>query len=369
MGLIPPHAEDFYPREVRDAAFFEIAEVARNRSLDYDEARSAMAAMAEGRPSPHEIAALLLAPSMSAAEATAETMLGLVEEVRARAVRISPRTADGLGDTCGTGGGFPTFNVSTAAALLAASQGCPIAKHGNRAIASRAGSADVLEALGIPIEAAPGDVEAGINRHGFGFLFAPKFHRAFSHVMPVRRKLAEAGIRTVFNCIGPLANPAPVDRQVVGVYDAGLLPRAAEVLARLGLGGRPGLARALVVHGTVQESGEPLDEISTLGPTRIVEISRGAAGRPFIVTPEELGLSRARAEDVRGGTAQENAVRIRKILAGQESGAGADLVAATAGAIFLLFGRAKDLAAGAALAREALARGDAARLLEALTTS
>lgn len=352
--------EDFYPREVRDESFWALVEAARERGLDENESRAAMAAMAEGRPSAYEIAALLLAPSMSAKEASAETMYGLAEEVRARALRIEPKVEGDLADTCGTGGGYGTFNVSTAAALLLAAEGVPVAKHGNRAIASRSGSADVLEALGVPVEQSPQEATEQIERLGFGFLFAPKFHRAFASVMPVRKRLAQAGIRTAFNCIGPLANPADVGLQVVGVYEADLGPRAAEVLARRG-------TRAFVVHGRIEGRDGALDEISTLGPTRIWEVAGGKVAREFEVSPEDLGLSRAAPEDVAGGTVEENAARLRRILAGEGRPAEAELVAASAGAALVLAGEANDLAAGIARAKEALASGRGAELLAALS--
>ncbi len=255
-------------------------------------------------------------------------------------------------DTCGTGGdSIKTFNISTAAAFVAAGAGVAIAKHGNRSVSSKCGSADVLEALGIKVEQSPAEVARCIDEIGIGFMFAPAFHPAMKHAGPVRRELA---LRTVFNALGPLTNPAGADCQVIGVYKPELTEMHASVLRNLGC------RRALVVYGK-----DGLDELSTLGPTIVTEVRDGWQ-RTYEITPEELGLRRAEPTEVRGGTPGENAVLLRALLEGEE-GAPRDIVLLNAAAAIVAGEGADTLVEGLALARASISRGNA--LEEAPATS
>jgi len=249
-------------------------------------------------------------------------------------------------DTCGTGGdGSGSLNISTGAALVAASCGVAVAKHGNRSISSRCGSADVLEALGVPLELEAEALGTLLDRTGFAFLFAPRLHPAMRAVMPVRRALA---VRTLFNLLGPLANPAGVQRQVVGVFSAQVQPLVAETLARLGC------EHAWVVH-----SEDGLDEISVSAPTVVVEVRGGRVTGRWSVDPQEVGAGAAAAGALAGGSAAENAARLLAILRGEESGAAADAVALNAGAALVVAGTVASLEEGFAAAQDALARGAA----------
>lgn len=275
---------------------------------------------------------------------------GAARAMRARVRRVPHRRAPVV-DTCGTGGdGSGTFNISTLAALVAAAAGAAVAKHGNRAVSSRSGSADLLAALGVEVEQPPERAGRQLEEIGLAFLFAPCFHPAMREVMPVRRAL---GVRTVFNLLGPLTNPAGATRQLLGVFASDRVELLARVLAELGT------EHALVVHGA-----DGLDEISTTGPTRVAEV-RGAGVELFELAPEELGVARARPEELAGGSPEENAAIARRILAG-EQGPRAEIVAVNAGAALYVAGRAPDLRAGVALAREALASGAAAAKLAEL---
>jgi anthranilate phosphoribosyltransferase len=257
---------------------------------------------------------------------------------------------DDLIDTAGTGGGRPTFNVSTTAALIAAGAGCAVAKHGNRSATGLSGSADVLEALGVRIDLEPDAVARCIERAGFGFMFAPAHHGATRFVVPVRKELA---VRTIFNFLGPLTNPAGATRQVIGVSDAAFLETIAGALARLGA------RKALVVS-----SADGLDEMSTSGTTRVVEVDGGEL-RSYEVSPEDVGLARTRLEDVAGGPPERNAETTRRILAG-EPGPRRDLAALNAGAAIYVAGRADTLEGGVRAAETALDDGSAAAVLERL---
>jgi anthranilate phosphoribosyltransferase len=257
---------------------------------------------------------------------------------------------DGLVDTAGTGGGRQTFNVSTTAALIAAGAGCPVAKHGNRSATGLSGSADVLEALGVRIDLEPAAVARCIREAGFGFMFAPAHHGATRFVIPVRKELA---VRTIFNFLGPLTNPAGATRQVIGVSDAAFLDTIAGALARLGA------ERALVVS-----SADGLDEMSTSGTTEVVEVD-GEATRRYEVAPEDVGLSRARFEDVAGGLPAHNAEVARAILAG-EPGPARDLAVLNAGAAVYVSGRVDGLEDGVRAAEAAIDSGAAAASLERL---
>jgi anthranilate phosphoribosyltransferase len=287
---------------------------------------------------------------------TVEEVAGLARVMRDQALQVSlpPDLQDTVVDTCGTGGDAGgTFNVSTAAGLVVAGLGQPVAKHGNRAASSRCGSADVLEALGVRLELGPEQVATCITEVGFGFMYAPAYHPAMRHVGPVRR---EIGIRTVFNILGPLTNPARVTHQVLGVADARLLPLIGDVLLRLGC------RRALVVH-----SQDGLDELSISAPTEVCEVLGGIGElRHYQVSPGDFGLAEHPREAVLGGDAPENAAVMRRILGGEQSGPLADMIALNAGAALYVTGRVSDLRSGVELARDLLRAGTALQTLDAL---
>lgn len=333
---------------IRDA----IAHLVGGGSLSEEEAASAMDEIMTGAATPSQLGAFLTALRVKGE--TIDEITGLARTMRAHAVQVPlPEDVRAI-DTCGTGGdGSGTFNVSTAAGLVVAALGQPVAKHGNRAATSHCGSADVLEALGVTLELGPEQVASCVERVGFGFMFAPAYHPAMRHVGPTRR---EIGIRTVFNILGPLTNPAGARFQVLGVADPKLPRLMGEALLRLGC------ARALIVHG---EDG--LDELSLGAPTRICEV-RGEAGdlREYTVTPEQLGLTSRPRAAVLGGDAGRNAALLRAVLAGQMDGAPAEMVALNAGAALYVVGRATDIADGTRQAREALRAGRATATLDAL---
>jgi anthranilate phosphoribosyltransferase len=255
-------------------------------------------------------------------------------------------------DTCGTGGdGAQTFNISTAAAIVAAAAGARVAKHGNRAASSLSGSADVLEALGVRIDLPFWEIGKAIREIGIGFLFAQAAHTAARHAMPARKQI---GVRTIFNLLGPLTNPAEAQAQVLGVFSADVLELVAETLRELGT------ERAIVMHGA-----GGLDEISLAGPTQMIEL-RDTTLRRYEVTPEEFGMKRASLEEIRGGTAAENAALIRKIFDG-ERGPRRNIVAINAGAALLVTGIVNTLREGAEAASEAIESGAAKRKLEQMT--
>lgn len=280
---------------------------------------------------------------------TAEEIVAGVEVLRRHAMRLPLSRSVELCDTCGTGGdGQGTINVSTLAALVAAAAGVHICKHGNRAASSRCGSADVLEALGLNLEASPEQVARSIEEVGFGFCFAPAFHPAMKALAPVRRAL---GIRTIFNLIGPLANPAPLTFQLVGVPESRLLAPMAEALQRLGI------RHGVVVHGL-----DGLDEVTTTAETEAVELQEGRL-TPLRLSPERLGLARASLEDLRGGDAGFNAQRALRILGGEASPQ-RDLVAANAACVLYVAGAVRAIDAGVARAAEVLDSGRALELLK-----
>jgi anthranilate phosphoribosyltransferase len=319
--------------------------LASGRDLSVDETADVLALIMAGEASEAQIAAFLIA--LRTKGETEEELAGLARTMRALATPVRTRRDD-LVDTCGTGGGRRTFNVSTTAALIAAGAGCAVAKHGNRSATSLSGSADVLEALGARLDLTPEAVGACIDEVGFGFLFAPAHHQATRWVVPVRKALA---VRTVFNLLGPLTNPAGARRQLIGVVDPAYLDRMAGALARLGCD------RALLVS-----SEDGLDEMSTSGTTRVVEVE-GTERRAYAVTPEELGVPTARFEDVQGGTPAENAAVTRAVLDG-EPGPRRDLAVLNAGAAIYVAGRADSLAEGVARAAEAIDSGAARAALE-----
>jgi anthranilate phosphoribosyltransferase len=325
-----------------------IRKVVEGRDLSRGEAAAAMDAVMDGEATDAQIAALAVGLRMKGE--TAEEVAGFARAMRARAVRV-PSAPRGVVDTCGTGGdGLATLNVSTLAALVAAGAGLPVAKHGNRSVSSRCGSADLLEALGVPVEQTPEGAAASLARAGIAFLFAPAFHPALRHAASARR---EIGVRTFFNMLGPLCNPAGARHQVIGVYDGSRLRMMAEAARSLGV------RRALVVHGS-----DGMDELTISGPTRCVELSGGRL-RERLVRPEDAGLRRRPLRSVRGGGPEENARRALEIMEGRR-GAGRDLVLLNAAAALVVGGAARTLKEGVLAAARSLDSGRAAAKLEAL---
>jgi anthranilate phosphoribosyltransferase len=321
--------------------------LASRRDLTAEQASEVLAEIMAGNASEVETAGVLVA--LRTKGETVEEIEGLARTMRRLATPVETGRDD-LVDTAGTGGGRPTFNVSTTAALIAAGAGCAVAKHGNRSATGLSGSADVLEALGVRIDLGPDQVAACIEQVGFGFMFAPAHHGATRFVVPVRKELA---VRTIFNFLGPLTNPAGATRQVIGVSDPAFLDTMAGALARLGA------RRALVVS-----SADGLDEMSTSGTTRVVEVG-GNGLRRYEVSPEDVGLPRARPEDLAGGTPDVNARTTREILEGKP-GPRRDLALLNAGAAVYVGGLAEDLQAGVAAAAEAVDSGRAGAALDAL---
>jgi anthranilate phosphoribosyltransferase len=328
-------------------------QTALNRVLDghdlsRDEAREAMGAIMRGETTPAQIAGFLVA--LRAKGETADEIAGCADAMRAHVLAVRPQRDD-LVDTAGTGGdGAQTLNISTAAALVAAAAGAGVAKHGNRAVSSASGSADVLEALGFELAQPPERIARSIDELGFGFLFAPAHHPAMRHAAAVRRELAT---RTVFNVLGPLTNPAGARAQIVGVYSPELVRTIAEVLAQLGA------RRAFVVHGA-----GGIDELSPCGPNHMCEVVDGGV-RERTIDPEELGVERCSPEELRGGSPAENAQAIRDVFAGARGAAREAILLNAAGAVAAA-GHADDLREGLELARTAVDSGAAAERLEQL---
>lgn len=330
-----------------------IARVATGASLTEDEAYAVMNQVMDGEATPSQISSLITGMRMKGE--TVDEIVGFARSMRGHATPVRPNVK-GYIDTCGTGGdGLHTFNISTTTAFVVAGAGVPVAKHGNRAVSSAAGSADVLEALGIDIALSAVDVARCVEEAGVGFLFAQALHASMRHAGPTRR---EIGIRTVFNILGPLTNPAGAKRQLLGVYDARLAPVMAEVAGRLGA------ERVLVVNGH-----PGMDEVSASGPTTVAEFDAsagsGAAVRTYLVTPESVGLARGTLADIAGGNAAENAAIVRAVLEG-EPGPRRDVVLMNAAAALLAAGRASDLAEGVALARASIDSGRSIAALESL---
>jgi anthranilate phosphoribosyltransferase len=321
--------------------------LASRRDLSAEETAEVLAQIMHGEASEIEIAGFLIA--LRTKGETVDELTGLARTMRELAAHV-PSGRHDLLDTAGTGGGRRTFNVSTTAALVAAGAGCAVAKHGNRSATSSSGSADLLEALGARIDLTPDGVARCIEEAGFGFMFAPAHHQATRFVIPVRRELA---VRTIFNFLGPLTNPAGATRQLIGVSDASYLETIAGALARLGV------ARALVVA-----SEDGLDEVSTSAATRVVEVNGEDITR-YTLAPADVGIALADPADalLDGGSPTQNAETTRAVLGG-ELGARADLVAINAGAAIYAAGRAESIAAGVEAARTALADGSAAAALE-----
>jgi anthranilate phosphoribosyltransferase len=316
--------------------------------LDEATAKAAMSEIMAGEATPAQTAGFLVA--LRAKGETADEIAGCAVAMREHVVPVTPVRHD-LVDTAGTGGdGARTLNISTAAALVAAAAGAAVAKHGNRAVSSASGSADVLEALGFDLELEPERIAQSIDQLGFGFIFAPAHHPGFRHAAPVRREL---GVRTVFNVLGPLTNPAGARAQVVGVYSPELAPVIADVLCRLGA------RRAFVVHGA-----GGIDELSPAGPNLVYEVQGGAVHSRSI-DPADLGVARCAPGALRGGTPDENAAAIGAVLAG-ESGAHRDAVLLNAAGAIAAAGHAEDLADGLVIAQEAVDSGAAAARLDSL---
>jgi anthranilate phosphoribosyltransferase len=319
------------------------------KPLARTEARAVMDEIMLGEATPAQIGGFLVA--LRAKGETPDEIAGCAEAMRAHVLAVTPKRGD-LVDTAGTGGdGAHTINISTAAALVAAAAGAAVAKHGNRAVSSACGSADVLEALGFSLDQEPERISQSIDELGFGFLFAPLHHPAMRHAAPVRTELAT---RTVFNILGPLTNPAGARAQVVGVYSPALVRTIAEVLARLGA------RRAFVVHGA-----GGIDELSPVGPNLVAEVVDGAVHEHELDPESELGLPRCRVEELRGGTPDENAQSIREVLNGAGGGRRSAVLLNAAGAIAAA-GHAADLREGLELARAAVDSGAAADRLELL---
>jgi anthranilate phosphoribosyltransferase len=329
------------PNEVLTRA---IDALAARRDLSADETAEVLAQIMRGEVSETQIAAFLIA--LRTKGETTQELAGLARTMRELAAHVPTERSDLL-DTAGTGGGRRTFNVSTTAALIAAGADCAVAKHGNRSATSPSGSADLLEALGARIDLDPQGVAGCIEEAGFGFMFAPAHHQATRFVMPVRRDLA---VRTVFNLLGPLTNPAGATRQLIGVSDPAFLEIVAGALALLG-----------VEHALVVSSEDGLDEISTSAATRVIEV-RGEESRAYTLTPADVGIALA-ARDYEGGSPAENARVTRSILEG-EPGPRADLALINAGAAIYVGGAAGSIPEGVEHARAAVASGAAARALE-----
>jgi anthranilate phosphoribosyltransferase len=325
-----------------------LATLLDGHDLSREDARGVMDSIMSGEATPAQIAGFLIA--LRAKGETADEIAGCAEAMREHALPVRPQRED-LVDTAGTGGdGAKTINISTAAALVAAAAGAGVAKHGNRAVSSASGSADVLEALGFELELPAERIARSIDELGFGFLFAPTHHPAMRHAALVRRELAA---RTVFNVLGPLTNPAGARAQIVGVYAPELVRTIAEVLAQLGT------RRAFVVHGA-----GGIDELSPSGPNFVCEVVDGSV-RTRTIDPLEFGLERCDPSELRGGSPEQNAAAIRAVFAGENGGRRSAILLNAAGAI-AAGGHADDLREGLELARDAVDSGAAGSRLEQL---
>jgi len=324
-----------------------LAKVATGKPLKEQEAAAAFRVLMTGAATPAEVGAFLM--GLRVRGETVAEITGAARVLRAKARSV--RAPAGAIDTCGTGGDASgTLNISTATALVAAGAGVPVAKHGNRALSSKCGSADVLEALGVNLEATPARVSQAFRQAKVGFLFAPRHHQAMRHVAAIRKELA---VRTIFNLLGPLANPAGAKRQLLGVYSPDWVVPMAHVLKKLGT------TRAWVVHGK-----DGLDELTTTTTSYVAALSGGRI-RSFEVTPEDAGLARAKASALKGGNARTNAKAIEQLLAGK-TGPFRDIVLLNAAAALILAEKARNLKQGAALAADAIDTGRAAQSLRKL---
>ncbi len=327
-----------------------LAKVVRGEDLTVPQAARALGRIVSGLESPVRTGALLAA--MQTKGLAPAEVAGGVEALRSAMIPVESPDPGALVDTCGTGGGsVPTFNISTASALVAAAAGIPVAKHGNRSFTSKCGSADVLEAMGVVVDLSPEGMSAVLAEAGIVFMFAPLLHPAMRHAAPVRRELA---ITTIMNLLGPLTNPAGARRQVVGVADPAFLDLVVRALAELRH------ERALVVHG------EPgLDEISPCGPTHVAELRDGVVAS-YRIAPEELGVDAVAPEELAGGEPTQNAAAVRAVLAGEDRGAARAAVVVNAAAAFYVADRADSLAEGAQAAAESIDSGAAAAALDRL---
>ena len=326
-----------------------IAKVATGATLSRDEAASAFDSLMSGEATPSQMGGLLMA--LRVRGETVDEITGAVSAMRSKMLRVTA-PADAV-DVVGTGGdGSGSVNVSTCASFIVAGAGVPVAKHGNRALSSRAGAADVLSSLGVKIDLRPEQVGRCVYEAGIGFMFAPAHHPAMKNVGPTR---VELGTRTIFNLLGPLSNPAGVKRQMVGVFSRQWIEPLALVLKNLGS------ESVWVVHGS-----DGLDEITTAGPTYVAALETGAV-RTFEITPEELGLKRVKPEALRGGSAKENAQALLQVLKGK-SGAFHDISILNAAAALMVAARAKDLKGALALAQASIDSGEAANRLQRLVT-
>lgn len=324
-----------------------ISKVVERRNLEAREAEEVMGEIMVGEATPTQIAAFITALRMKGE--TPEEIAGCARAMRSHAIRV-PIEGDELMDTCGTGGdGAHTFNISTLTALVVAAAGVKVAKHGNRSVSSRCGSADLMEALGVRIDLGPEEVSRCIKEVNIGFLFAPKFHPAMKHAAAPRR---EIGIRTIFNILGPLTNPAGASVQLLGVFDPQLTEIIARVLQLLGC------RRAFVVHGN------GLDELSTTGVNKVVELNE-ARIHSYSLDPTSLGLPRARLEELRAEGLEDNVRIAESVLSGERS-PWRDVVVLNAAAALAIAGKASDIASGLELASAILDRGEAGRKLEEL---
>jgi anthranilate phosphoribosyltransferase len=319
--------------------------VASGRDLTCEQAEAVLGEIMSDSVGEAQIAAFLIA--LRTKGETVEELAGLARTMRRLALPVEVSRTD-LVDTAGTGGGTPTYNVSTTAALIAAAAGCPVAKHGNRSATSRCGSADLLEALGARIDLDPPAVGRCIEEIGFGFMFAPQHHQATRFVVPVRKAL---GVRTIFNFLGPLTNPAGASRQLIGVFDPAYLDLVARALVELGC------TRALVVS-----SADGMDELSASSETSVVEVHDGEI-RSYSVSPEDVGIERADAGRLRGGEPAENAAIVRSVLDG-EVGPRRSIAVLNAGAALLVGGRVETLEDGVRLGEETIDSGAAWETME-----
>jgi len=319
------------------------------KSLTESEAETALGMMLDGSASPEQIGAALAAIQVRGE--TKDEIVGFLAAVDSRAIRVALPMGNAF-DTCGTGGdGTQTFNISTATALLLAACGVRVAKHGNRSVSSQSGSADVLEALGIPIDLSPAEAASAIEKKGFGFLYAPKYHATFAAVGPIRRAL---GTRTVFNLLGPLANPAPVDRRIVGLFDIGRLSLIAGVLQKRGE------KEAMVVAST-----DGMDEISLSAPTKVAHLKNGQVTL-YEVKPEDFGVKSAPLEKLRGADAKFNAKIIEGVLRGSITGPCLDVVLINTAAALAVAGLVSDFREGVEMARVPIVSGKAGKVLESI---
>src|SRR5215831_6826345 len=324
-----------------------IAKVATGASLTREEAAAAFDRMMSGEATPSQMGGLLMA--LRVRGETVEEITGAVTIMRAKMLGV--KAPAGAVDVVGTGGDASgSFNISTCAAFIVAGAGVPVAKHGNRALSSKSGAADALQALGVKIELNPKQVAACIRDAGIGFMFAPAHHPAMKNVGPTR---VELGTRTIFNLLGPLSNPASVKRQMIGTFSKHWVERMAQVLKNLGS------ESTWVVHGS-----DGLDEITTAGPTHVAALENGAV-HTFEITPEEMGLQRVKPEALRGGEAKENAQALVDVLKGK-SGAFRDVAVLNAAAALVVAARAKDLKQALALAQKSIDSGEAASRLQRL---